>query len=248
MVASSFPLALAIAATFFAAGAVKGLTGMGLPTLAMGVLGALVSPLTAASLLIVPSFVTNVWQLLAGPALGPLVRRLWPMMLAICAGTVSGGAWLAGGDSGSTTKALGIVLVVYAGYSLLGRQLVVPGRGERLLSTVMGGLTGIVTGATGVFVIPAVPYLQALGLSRDDLVQALGLSFTVSTVALALALGMRGAVAPGAMGLSLLALVPALAGMWVGQKLRHRIGPAAFRRVFLMFLLLLGAGMALRPG
>ena len=34
------------------------------------------------------------------------------------------------------------------------------------------------------FVIPAVPYLQALGLDRNAWCKALGLSFTVSTVAL----------------------------------------------------------------
>ncbi|WEX75134.1 sulfite exporter TauE/SafE family protein [Sinorhizobium numidicum] len=71
----STPILLAAAATFFAAGIVKGVTGMGLPTVAMGVLGALISPLAAVSLLIVPSFVTNVWQLLAGPTFGTLVRR-----------------------------------------------------------------------------------------------------------------------------------------------------------------------------
>ena len=108
-------------------------------------------------------------------------------------------------------------------------------------------MTGIVSGATGVFVIPAVPYLQALGFSRDDLVQALGLSFTVSTVALAVALGAQGAVATDRMMLSLLALVPAMIGMWAGQRLRHRISPATFRRVFLVFLLLLGTEMVLRP-
>lgn len=243
----SISLFLAIAATFFVAGMVKGVTGMGLPTLAMGVLGALISPLAAASLLIVPSLVTNLWQLLSGPALWPLIRRFWPMMLAICAGTVPGAAWLTSGNAAATTTALGAALAIYAGYTLLARQLAVPARAEPILSPVIGGLTGIVSGATGVFVIPAVPYLQALGLSRDDLVQALGLSFTVSTLALALALGARGAFAVDAMGLSLLALAPALAGMWAGQKLRHRISPAAFRRVFLVFLLLLGAEMASRP-
>ncbi len=74
---------IAIAATFFVAGLVKGVTGMGLPTVAMGVLGALLSPVAAAALLIVPSFVTNVWQLLAGPGFGVIVQRLWLMMLAI---------------------------------------------------------------------------------------------------------------------------------------------------------------------
>lgn len=240
-------LLVAATATFFGAGMVKGVTGMGLPTVAMGVLGALISPLAAASLLIVPSFVTNVWQLLAGPAFGPLVRRLWPMMLAICTGTMLSAAWLASGDTGATTMGLGVALVIYAAYTLFARQLHVPARTEPWLSPLIGGATGVVTGGTGVLVIPAVPYLQALGLSRDDLVQALGLSFTVSTVALAVGLGAHGAFVPETMGLSLLALAPALTGMWAGQRLRNRISPAVFRRVFLSFLLVLGAEMALRP-
>ena len=121
-----------------------------------------------------------------------------------------------------------------------------PAGAERWLSRRIGGLTGLVTGATGVFVIPAVPYLQALGLSRDDLVQALGPSFTVSTVVLAVGLGAHGAFAGQTLGLSLAAPAPALVGMGAGQKLRSRISPAAFRRVFLAFLLVLGAQMVVR--
>jgi uncharacterized protein len=247
MIDLSIPLLFAAAATFVTAGIVKGVTGMGLPTVAMGVLGALVSPLAAASLLIVPSFVTNVWQLLSGPAFGPLVRRLWPMMLAICAGTMLGATYLTSGETGQTTIALGSALVIYAGFSLLARPIRVPAHWEPWLSPVIGMVTGIVTGSTGVFVIPAVPYLQALGFPRDDLVQALGLSFTVSTIALAVALGAHGAFELQGLALSALALGPALAGLWVGQALRGRISPASFRRLFLICLLLLGAKMSLRP-
>lgn len=237
----------AVTATFFAAGIVKGVTGMGLPTVAMGVLGVLTSPLTAASLLIAPSFVTNIWQLFAGPAFLPLLRRFWPMMAAIVAGTLLGSAWLARGDTGLTTKGLGAALILYAAYSLFARQLRVPEAMEPWLSPVIGAVTGLVTGSTGVFVIPAVPYLQALGLARDDLVQALGLSFTVSTIALAASLGLRGAFDDGNLALSVLAILPALAGMWAGQMLRGRIAPATFRRWFLVCLLLLGAEMCLGP-
>lgn len=242
----SFPALVLILVTFFAAGAVKGVTGMGLPTVAMGVLGALLSPLVAASLLIIPSFVTNLWQLLAGPALHPVVRRFWPMMLAICAGTVPGAAWLAGGETGMARSFLGAALAIYAGYSLLAQQLSVPSRMEPVLSPIIGGITGMISGATGVFVIPAVPYLQAFGLSKDDLLQALGLSFTVSTLALALALGAHGAFSTSMLMVSLLAVVPALIGMWAGQKLRDHVSLVTFRRLFLGFLLLLGAEMALQ--
>ncbi|MFO1107138.1 MAG: sulfite exporter TauE/SafE family protein [Amaricoccus sp.] len=243
---TSSSLLVAGAATFFVAGLVKGVTGMGLPTVAMGLLGALIPPPAAAGLLLVPSLVTNVWQLASGPALGSLVRRLWPMMLAIGAATVPGAALLASGDTRATTAALGIVLAAYGGLTLLGRQLRIPTRAEPWLSPLIGAATGVVTGATGVFVLPAVPYLQALGFGRDDLVQALGLSFTVSTIAIALGLGAHGAIAGADIGLSILALAPALAGMWAGQALRDRISPAAFRRVFLIGLLLLGTEMALR--
>ncbi|MBB6309576.1 sulfite exporter TauE/SafE family protein [Xanthobacter tagetidis] len=237
----------AIAVTFLAAGMAKGITGMGLPTVAMGVLGALLSPVLAAGLLLVPSFVTNVWQLLAGASFGALGRRLWPMMAVLVAGTLLGAALLAEGGRGATTAALGWALVAYALYTLLARQLTVPRRLEWLLSPLVGAATGLATGATGVFVIPAVPYLQALGLTKDDLVQALGLSFTVSTLALAIGLGARGAVAADTLALSVAAVLPALGGMWAGQKLRARISPPAFRRWFLVALLLLGLEMALRP-
>ncbi|WP_113132533.1 sulfite exporter TauE/SafE family protein [Hyphomicrobiales bacterium] len=244
---ASFSFLLAVAATFFVAGLVKGVTGMGLPTVAMGVLGALISPVVAASLLVVPSFVTNVWQLLAGPGILSLARRFWSMMLAIVVGTLLGSAWLVSGDTRLTTAALGAALVIYSDYALLARPFRIAERQERWLSPIVGTLTGVVTGCTGVFVIPAVPYLQALGLAKDDLVQALGLSFTVSTVALAAGLGAQGIFQAETLALSVIAVVPALLGMWVGQRLRGRVGAQAFRRGFLFCLFLLGAEMALRP-
>jgi uncharacterized protein len=242
----SYPFLTAIAATFFIAGIVKGVTGMGLPTVAMGVLGALISPLAAASLLIVPSFVTNVWQLLAGPQFTSIMRRLWLMMLAIIVGTVLGSSSLANGNTRLTTVALGGSLVVYAGYTLFARQLRIPQHWEGWLSPAIGATTGIVTGGAGVFVIPAVPYLQALGLEKDELVQALGLSFTVSTIALAAGLGYRGAFQLDSLTLSALAVIPALGGMWTGQVIRNRTSPATFRRGFLLCLLLLGSEMMLK--
>lgn len=247
MMDHSLLLVVAIAATFFVAGLVKGVTGMGLPTVAMGMLGVLISPLAAAGLLIVPSFVTNVWQLFAGPKFAPLLHRLWPMMLAIVVGTVAGSSLLTSGSTVLTTAALGAALVVYAAYTLLARQLRVPARMEPWLSPVIGAVTGVVTGGTGVFVIPAVPYLQALDLEKDDLVQALGLSFTISTIALAAGLIWRGAFHLDNLAASGLAIVPALAGMWAGQIIRRRVSPATFRLWFLICLLLLGGEMLMRP-
>lgn len=247
MTGLDLPSLLAIALTFFAAGVVKGVTGMGLPTVAMGILGAIMPPVAAASLLIVPSFLTNLWQLVSGPGLKVLAARLWPMMLGIVAGTLAGSSLLASGSARLTTTALGVALALYSAFGLLARPLSVPARAEGLLSPAVGLSTGLVTGGTGVFVIPAVPYLQALSLGKDDLVQALGLSFTVSTVALAVGLAGGGALQPGGLAASALAVVPAVLGMQAGQRLRRAIPPARFRRWFLIGLLLLGLELAARP-
>ena len=243
----SLSLPVIVAVTFFVAGVVKGVTGMGLPTVAMGALGALLSPLTAAGLLIVPAFVTNVWQLVSGPSFAPLLRRLWPMMAAVVAGTFGGASLLTGGNVRLGTSALGAALAAYASFSLAARPPSVSARLEPWLGPVVGGATGLVTGGTGVFVLPAVPYLQALGLGKDDLVQALGLSFTVSTVALAAALAARGALRLDNLALSSLAVVPALLGMGAGQAVRARVSAETFRRWFLIALLIFGAEMASRP-
>ncbi len=234
-----------IGLTFLLAGLVKGMIGMGLPTVAMGMLAVMLAPAEAAALLLFPSFVTNLWQLLTGPRFGDMARRLWPMMAGVVAGTVAGAGILAADTGGIGVVGLGLALAVYAVVGLAGLRLAVAARHDAWLGPLVGITTGLVTGATGVFVIPAVPYLQAIGLEKDDLVQALGLSFTVSTIALALGLLSVGAWHAGSAGLSLLALVPALLGMQLGQMLRQRISPAAFRRVFFAGLLLLGLYLAL---
>ena len=234
-----------IGATFLLAGLVKGVIGMGLPTVAMGLLALALPPVEAAAILVVPSLVTNVWQLLAGPRFAALARRLWPMMAAVLLGTIAGAGVLAGNVAGLAKIGLGIALIVYAIVGLAGVRLSVAARHEAWLGPLIGATTGLVTGATGVFVIPAVPYLQAIGLEKDELIQALGLSFTVSTVALALGLLRVDAWQMGSVWISLLALVPALIGMQAGQWLRQRIAAATFRRVFFAGLLLLGATLAL---
>ncbi len=233
--------------TFVAAGLVKGVTGMGLPTVAMGLLGAAMAPATAAAMLVIPSLVTNLWQLMAGPALTGLLRRLWPMLSGIVIGTVFGASFLARQDPRMSGLALGLALIAYAGYALMAPTLEIPARFERWSSPLVGLITGLVTGVTGVFVIPAVPYLQALRLGKEELVQAMGLSFTTSTLALAAGLVVHDAFRIDQLGLSTLAIVPALAGMWLGQKIRARISPKVFRRCFLLFLLLLGIELATRP-
>lgn len=235
-----------ITVAFLAAGLVKGVMGMGLPTVAMGMLGLVMAPVTAAAILVVPTLVTNLWQLLAGPALGALLRRTATMMLGIFVGAFFGISVLTGESAFLAEAALGGVLALYGVVGLVAPRFVVPRSQEYWLSPVIGLVTGLLGGATGIFVIPAVPYLGSLGLDREGLIQALGLSFTVSVIALAGALIATGQFQRSEITHSLWAVIPALAGMFIGQHVRTRLQPAAFRKWFFVGLVVLGLYMVLR--
>ena len=143
------PYALLIAGTFFLAGLVKGVIGLGLPTVAMGLLGLAMRPAEAAAMLLVPSLVTNIWQLLAGPRFDALLRRLWPMMLGIVVGTLAGSGIIAGTTTGAASAGLGGALVIYAVIGLTKLRLRVPLAAEPWMGPLVGAVTGFVTGATG---------------------------------------------------------------------------------------------------
>lgn len=235
---------LGAGAVFLLAGGVKGIVGLGLPTVSMALLALMMVPAEAAALLIVPSLITNVWQLRPWSTLLPLLRRLGSMQVAACLGTWLG-AWLIGAPAGPWSRALlGAALIAYGCWGLVGARLpAVAPQVERWLSPLVGFVTGMVTAATGVFVVPAVPYLQALGLQRDALVQAMGICFTVSTIALAGALALNASYPASTLVLSAWMLLPALLGMALGTRIRQRLSPVWFRRCLMVGLLALGIYM-----
>lgn len=240
------PLWLPCIAAFVLAGFVKGATGMGLPTVVMVLLAGVMPVSAAAALLVLPSLVTNAQQVLAGPEAAVLLRRLWPMFAALVAGTLLAAPLLAGGGHAVSPGWLGLVVIAYALQALRPRPWRVSAHSEAWLSPVMGTLAGVAGSATGVFLVPSVPYLQALGLERDALVQALALSFAVSTLALAAVLLRHGLFDARAIVWSAGMVVPALAGLAAGNALRRRISATVFRRAFLACLLLLGGELAWR--
>jgi uncharacterized protein len=235
-----------ITVTFLCAGVVKGVVGVGFQVVGMGLLGLAMPLVEAAALIVIPSLVTNVWQMLAGAHLRHLNRRLVSMMLGICLGTAVGIGLLTGGATHVASAALGAVLLIYGLASLWAVRFSVAPGAERWLSPLIGAITGALTGATGVFVIPSVPYLSALGLHKDALIQAMGLSFTVSTIALAVGLFVHGQFQLAVATASLAAVAPAVAGMWLGQRLRRHLNPEKFRLGFLLALALLGVYMLAR--
>ena len=124
---------LAITDIFLLAGLVKGVIGLGLPTVAMGLLG-LVMPVgrrrSAPSAFVHHKHVAD----LVGRRFGPLIGRVWPMMVAVFAGTISASGLIAGSNAAIATAGLGAALVLYAVLGLVKLRMCRPmsrtGRGQ----------------------------------------------------------------------------------------------------------------------
>ena len=230
---------------FFLGGFVKGVIGLGLPTVAMGLLSIAMPPAQAAALIVIPAVATNIWQILAGPALVALAGRFALMMLGVFVGTFATVELLTQ-STALATMALGGVLATYGVLGFFPGRLEIAPSTERWLSPPIGLVNGMINGATGIFVIPSIPYLNSLRLGREELIQVIGIHALVCPLALGCALALQGQFHTGLAASSIVALLPALAGMYLGQRLRRRLNPDVFRRWFFAGLIGLGGYMLLR--
>lgn len=237
---------LLIALSLFCGGWVKGVFGMGLPTVALGLLSLSMPPVEAATLIIIPTLATNAWQFMVGPARVAVTTRFAVLLIGVAIGTALGVGFLTSSHTALVSLALGGVLILYAVLGMQATQLHVSTRAERWASPLVGFATGVVNGATGVSVMPLVPYLNSIGLQREALIQAMGLVFMVAMLALAACLAWTGHFEVASAGASALALLPVFVGMYAGQLIRLRLHADAYRKWFFIGMIGLGAYSVIR--
>ena len=226
-----------IAVTFLVAGFVKGVVGMGLPVVVLGVLATPLGLKEAMALMLMPSLLSNLWQGLTGGGLVDILKRFWSFFTAAALGIWIGVGILAGGRETLLLGMLGFMLCAYAGLASSRFRPTPPGPAqERWLGPLAGGLGGVMFGMTGMFIVPGILYLQALGLRRDLLVQAMGVTFLVISTSLAVSMAGRKMMPTHLILLSALAFVPTIGGMMLGSRCRQRISEEGFRRLILAAL------------
>ena len=226
---------------FLIAGGVKGVIGFGLPTVSIASIAAFVGLTEAMALMVLPSLVTNAWQGATGGNLRYLVRRLWLVFLFGGIFTWLTSSFLATGEVLIFRNFLGVLICLYSISNLLSITWPSPNKTEIWLSPIVGAVSGAITGVTGVFVMPAVAYLQSLQMPRDMLVQAMGLWFTVATISLGFSLNSHGLFPRNLALLSIVAILPALIGMLLGRRVRAHLSKQIFRKM--LFLALCGLGL-----
>ena len=233
--------ALAIFSAILLAGLLKGIIGVGFQTVGIAFLTLITNLPNAISLLLIPSLVTNLWQAGAGGKLFTILIRLWPLIITACMMVWFGSIALTSVSPSYLSALLGVLLIVYSAFNLFGFRFEVKTKNEWWLAPFIGLINGLLTGMTGIFVVPCVFYFQAIGFRKDTLIQSMGVLFTALTLMLIVSLKTKNILTLELSGWSAFAIFPAIIGVFVGQLIRKRISEEVFKKIFFLCLILLGS-------
>jgi uncharacterized protein len=125
-------------------------------------------------------------------------------------------------------------------YTVVRPNFHLPAASEQLLQFPAGLLNGFLTGLTGSQILPLLPYMMSLKLDPSRFVQAINIAVITASLILILALMVSGLMTWPLAGASILGVLPAALGTYIGNHLRSRIPSPQFRMVVLVTLLAIG--------
>ncbi|MBU1003088.1 MAG: sulfite exporter TauE/SafE family protein [Proteobacteria bacterium] len=239
-------LILAVQTAFVIAAFLKGVTGLGFSTLCLGMIASFVDIRLSIPLVILPSLTSNVLVMIDAGHFRSTFRRFMPMFACALPGLLMG-LWLLDNLPGERPRfVLGFVLASYGVWGLFQGVYVLPGVWQRRLMGPVGLVTGVINGLTGSQIMPILPYLLSLGLSKDIVVQAINTSFTISSLVMLVGLGKLGLLSTNLLLVSAAGILPVALGIRLGGRVRRRVSEARFRVMVLWMLVLLGASLIVR--
>ena len=229
-----------ILTAYAVASVIKGLTGIGFSTSCLPIMALHLDLKVAIPLVIVPSIVSNLTIMIQAGSFGEAIRRFWPLYAASIPGLLIGLNILIAINVDIAKAILGLVLVLYALLTLANTPYSLPEIVERKLKIPVGFLTGFINGLTGSQVMPVLPYLMSLDLEKNSFVQAINISFTLSSLIMLISMQHLGYLSQNLLITAITSLLPVLAIVYVSGRIRRHLPQILYRRLVLIFLLIIG--------
>ena len=239
-------LVLGCALGLIGGGLVKGAIGIGLPLVAAPALATLLGVKQAVAVLSLPVLVANIWQAWHGGHHPQVLRRFWPLVVAMAVGVAASTQLVATLDPQLLFLMLGVVVLAYPVTVLTRFELKVDRRNERWTGPFAGFIAGLLSGIAYFFGPPLAIYFSALRLEKDVFVAAIALIGLIAAALTAVLLASHALLDRNMLELSALAVLPTLAGTWLGTWVRGRIDETVFRKLVAIGLLVIGINLVRR--
>jgi uncharacterized membrane protein YfcA len=237
-----FALLIAVGSGF-----VNGVVGFAMPLVLISGLTLFIAPEYALAGLILPTLVSNGLQ-----ALRQGVGQAWASIKDFRAFLIVGGITLVAAaqlvrivPSDVLMMMIGVPVVAFVLLQLSGYRFQIARRSVTWDMGV-GAVTGLFGGVSGVWSATTVSYLTALDTDKLDQIRIQGVIYGLGAIALLGAHLGSGVLRAETWPFSVLLILPAVLGMWIGGKVADRIDQLMFRRATLIVLLLAGGNLVRR--
>lgn len=236
-----------LACVFVVAGMIKGLVGIGLPTAAVGMMGQVLDPRVAIAMIVLPSLLSNAWQVWRMGDLAGALGRYWRFLAMLCLMILVISTQVTQAVPTETIMLLlGLVIITFSVMSLSFAPPRIPARFDRAGQVVFGGLAGALGGLTAIWAPPMVTYLMGRETPKDEFVRATGVIILVGTMPLMVGFWANGMLTGPLLLLSAVMTVPSIAGFQLGEIARRRLNADRFRTVVLLIFLAMGLNLLRR--
>jgi len=227
-------------------GVIKGTLGVGLPLFAVPLLSLLIGSTHAIALVAVPVLVSNIWQAWQEGSWTASMKRFWPLMLSQSIMTVLAVYFTLSFSVKQLNMLVAFAVLLAVALMLFKPSFNIPPHREKMMGTLVGGLSGILGGVSSLMGPILISYTMSLKLKRDEFVGAISVIYLMTALPMYMAMFSFGRIEAMDLGYSVFALIPMAVGLKAGQKLRHRLSEEAFRKVLLAFLILIAVLLVFR--
>jgi uncharacterized protein len=236
----------AVAASFVLGGVVKGLLGVGLPLVVVPLLALVIPTPKAIALMGIPILVSNVFQTLDGGHARYALRRFAWLLVPMVVMTALTVRLTLGLPVRTLNIFVACALLLAVALMAWNPRLDIDAGGERRWGVAVGTLSGLMGGVSSLMGPLVITYLVALRLDRERFIGSISVIYLLGALPLFGSMALLGVLGLPEAVLSALALGPMFGGMALGKRMRHRVGEQAFRRLLLVFLVIVASLLLIR--
>jgi len=231
---------------FLAGGMVKGLIGVGLPTVTLTLLSFVFDIKDSISIILIPVILTNLYQMLDGNSLKEIIGEVKFFLIGSFLFIFPGFYFLTILKSDTILAILALLLIINSFMSLMKYEIKLKNYKSKVIQLGIGSLTGITTGVTSIYTMPFIFLIQSLNYSKNKVIQLMGLSFFIFACMQLILFSSHGMIDFDKLSISLLACLPILAGVYFGTALRKKISETLFKTLFNIMLVAMGSLLILK--
>lgn len=233
-------------AVFLLAGTVKGVLGIGLPTISISMLAQFVDPRVAIAFLLLPALITNTWQIYRGGQIKRSVQMLWPFVTAMAVVMFISSLFAARASTEVLVRGIGVMVVLWTITSFIKTPPAIPARLDRTVQFCLGAFAGLIGGLTAMWSPPMVIYLLSARCDKEDFVRFTGFMILCGTVPLTIGYLFNGLLDKSLAIASGMMILPTLLGFSIGEYLRKYLGGKQFHNAVLVLFFLMGLNLIRR--